>query len=156
MRKRYRRARRPLSRFSGPRRVQLQNPAPAAFRVEYDPHRLRRITQSFELTMFDLDACQRRTEHNEPDFDFGPDALVMLPIAADLPREDQSAWRVPHQYLAPQALRSVGSALEPAAPDARFDDRGFGVLLGNVMGGERPPCAMLLGEHAKGTGLARL
>src|SRR5262245_28512990 len=128
---------------------QRQYPAPTALRLERAAHGLGRLAETLELAMLQLDARQRRTEHDEAHLHLGGEIRIVLPVRADLPGEHDAAGRIPHQHLAPLAFAAVGGALEPAPAGARLDDRGLGILLADVVGRARPPRAVLLGEGAE-------
>jgi hypothetical protein len=81
---------------------------------------------------------------------------VILPVGADIPREDQARGWFPHKHAAPLARASIVTALVPAAPDARLDHRVHGIGLSDFVVGQRPPRPHLLSKHPPRNRLRRL
>src|SRR5215216_3031334 len=73
---------------------------------------------------------------------------VVLPLAVDLPGDDQPMGWFPGQHPAPVALAAIGALLVPAAALAWFQDGGGHVGLADVVLG-RPPAAEGVGEGAE-------
>src|SRR5215216_3201824 len=73
---------------------------------------------------------------------------VVLPLAVDLPGDDQPMGWFPGQHPAPVALAAIDALLVPAAALAGFQDGGGHVGLADVVLG-RPPPAEAVGEGAE-------
>src|SRR4029453_10140546 len=69
----------------------------------------------------------------------------VLPLAVDLPGDDQPVWWFPGQHLAPVALAAVGALFVPAAALAWFQAGGGHVGLADVVLGW-PPAPEAVGE----------
>ena len=77
------------------------------------------ITVCVEAAVFELDSGAVGPLRDESHLDLGEEVSIVGPLTCDLPRENQSRRRVPHQHLAPIALAAVDVALVPAAPGSR-------------------------------------
>src|SRR5580704_8981666 len=85
---------------------------------------------------------------DETHLDFRLESRVWLPVGADIPGEHQARGRFPREYNAPVTSASIVTSLVPTATDARLDHCVHGVGLADLVIGQRPPSAHLLGEHS--------
>jgi drug/metabolite transporter (DMT)-like permease len=102
----------------------LQDGGPAA--AAEDDHVVDGLAagQPVEEPVFQLDRGLPGAVRGEPDLDLaGVGRIgVVLPLAVDLPRDDQPVRRVPGQHPAPVAFAAVIAPLVPPAPFAWFQD----------------------------------
>jgi hypothetical protein len=66
--------------------------------------------------MLQFDAGTLTVVGVEAHLNFSLEGWVILPIGADIPREDQARVRLPREYAAPLARASIITALVPTAP----------------------------------------
>src|SRR5262249_13104140 len=98
--------------------------------------------------MLELDVRRILALSDETHFDFRFQLRVILKVGVDVPGEDKARRRLPREHAAPVASAAIVTALVPAPPDPRLDDRVYGVGLADLVDGEGPPRAHLFGEHS--------
>jgi hypothetical protein len=106
--------------------------------------------QPVEEPVFQLDRGLPRPVRGEPHLDFaGVGGIgVVLPLAVDLPRDDQPVRGLPGQHPAPVAFAAVVAPLVPPAPFAWLQDGVRHLGLANVVI-TRPPGAERTRENAE-------
>src|SRR5512132_4515043 len=100
---------------------QLQQAGPAAATGDPVAERLA-VDQPLQMPVFEADGALVGAVGAEADLDLaGVGGVgVVLPLAVDLPGDDQPMGRLPGQHPAPLALAAVAALFVPAAAGARF------------------------------------
>src|SRR5215470_7251668 len=84
---------------------------------------------------------------DETHLHFRLEIRVVLPVGTDLPGEHEPGGRFPREHAAPVAGAPVFTTLIPAATYVWLDHRVHRRGLPDLVRGQRPPGAYLLGEH---------
>src|SRR4030095_13348833 len=134
-------------------RERSEQPLPATFRVEDAAHLVAAFTVAIETTMLELDAGAVVSFGDEADLHLGFQIRVVLPVARNLPRQDEPGGRLPSQDSAHVAGAPVAAAFVPAAAVSRLDHRVHCFGLADHVSGEGPPASHLLGEDTPGNRL---
>src|SRR6185437_3698619 len=124
-----------------------QELAPIAFGVEDAPHLVAMRAIAIQISMLEFDPSVVPIVSNESHFNFRLKACIILPVGADVPREDESRGRFPCEHAPPLTHASVIAQFVPSAADMRLDDRVHRISLSNFVECQRPPRTHLLGEH---------
>src|SRR5512132_629928 len=129
---------------------QLQEAGPAAATGDSVAERLA-VDEPVKEPVFQVNGGLVRAVGGEPDLDLaGVVGIgVILPLAVDLPGDDQPVGRFPGQDPAPVALAAVHALLVPASAFAWLEDGLGHVGLADVVLG-RPPGPEGVGEDAEG------
>src|SRR4029450_8625801 len=108
------------------------------------------VDEPLQVSVFEGDGGPLGSVGGEADLDLaGVGGVgVVLPLAVDLPGDDQPMGWFPGQHSAPVALAAVGALFVPAAVLAGFQDGGGHVDLADVVLG-RPPAPEAVGEGAE-------
>src|SRR4029450_10527615 len=108
------------------------------------------VDQPLQVSVFEGDGGPLGSVGGKADLDLaGVGGVgVVLPLAVDLPGDDQPMGWFPGQHPAPVTLAAVGALLVPAAALAGFQDGGGHVGLADVVLGW-PPAAEGVGEGAE-------
>src|SRR6266498_1202139 len=100
------------------------------------------------MAMLQLDTRAIFALGDEAHLHFRLQIRVVLPIGVDLPRKQEPGVRFPREHPTPVTSAPVVTALVPAAAHAGLDHGVHRLRLADLVGGEWPPGAHLLGEHA--------
>src|SRR5580700_7046724 len=100
------------------------------------------------MTMLQFDACTIATVCAEAHLDFCLQGWVILPVGADIPREDQARGRFPREYAAPLTDASIVALLIPAATNEWLNHGIDCVRSSDLVVFQRPPGPHFLGEYA--------
>src|SRR5262249_3155408 len=138
----------------GRRTEALEDPGPTT--VDVVAQRGTRLSSHLlELAMFKFDQRRVRTFDRETHFDLRADGRIRLPMAVDIPADDEAVRRLPKENLADGGFRAVLAGLVPASAKTRLDRHGF-----KRRSADRclawPPAVKPRSENFEGTRLARL
>src|SRR5262249_56733009 len=75
--------------------------------------------QPLEIAMLELHQGRLRSLRDEPDFDLGAHRGVRLPVAVDVPADDETLRRVPHPYPSPIRFAARPARIRTTPPHAR-------------------------------------
>src|SRR5712671_3512289 len=108
-----------------------------------------------ELAMLKFDQGRVGAFDREAHLDLGADGRIGLPMAVDVPADDEALRRIPEENLADGGLRAVLAGLVPASAKTRLDRHGLQRRSAD-RSLARPPTVKPRREHFEGTRLARL
>src|SRR5262249_55075380 len=108
---------------------------------------------ALELAVLQLHQRRMRPLGNEPDLDFGAHGEIRLPVAVEVPADDETLRRLPYQHPADVGLRAVLAQLVPAPAQARLHGHRFHRRLADRRVA-RPPAVEPGGEDFEGARLA--
>src|SRR5262245_36461171 len=110
-----------LMGISGRRRTDeaLENLSPALAHLLDES--IGRGAEALKVPVLEAHLRLPGAERGERHLDLGEKVGVVLELPVELPREEDAAWRIPGQHLAPFAGRAVRADLVPAAVRLRLD-----------------------------------
>src|SRR5215831_21261670 len=99
--------------------------------------------------MLELDARAVLSLGDEAYLDFRDQPRIELPVCTDVPRKHETRVRLPGKYAPPVTRAAIVTPLIPTAPYAGLDHGVHRVGLADLVNGQRPPSAHLLGEDSR-------
>src|SRR5215470_4372683 len=78
-----------------------------------------------ELAMFKFDQRRVRAFDRETHLDLRANNRIRLPVAVDIPADDEAVRRIPEENLADGGLRAVLAGLVPPSAKTRLDCHGL-------------------------------
>ena len=127
-----------------------QDTSPATLGIEDRAHHTSLVAVPVEMAMLEFETRPTRAIRDESHLDFGLQRQVIPPVRRDLPSEQESMRRLPHEHLTPLAFRAVDTALVPATANVRFDHSRSCRNLADVVSIQRPPLTVPFCENAEG------
>src|SRR5690349_2081662 len=130
---------------------QFEQSGPAAIDAAAHPFAAL-FAERLEIAVFELNASRACSFGDKTDFDFRCDRGIGLPVGANLPTEDDAAWRLPCPHVADDDLASIFMRRVPAAAVARLDEGLLDRRLADAMP-LRPPTIEPARKDIEGVGL---